>query len=109
MVSKDPIISDIQFTNGYIDNDDVSEFLFRIQNKYSNNTEKIQLKKLYDIGYKISTRQFNREKLINTLTKLIDNMSRDSIKKIREYKRKRLLDAFKKGINDGLTNSHRYR
>jgi hypothetical protein len=109
MTTKNPLISDIQFNDGYIDNDEVSAFLFRIQNKYSNNTEKKQLRQLYEIGLKISSRQFNRNELINILTKLIDKGSRDSIQKVREYKRKKLLDAFKKGINDGLKNIYNYR
>lgn len=109
MSDKDPLISDVQFNNGYIDNDEVSEFLFRIQNKYSNNAEKKQLKQLYDIGLKISNRNFNRDKLINILTKLIDKGSQDSIQKVREYKRKKLLEAFKKGVNDGIEKTHQYR
>jgi hypothetical protein len=109
MSDKDPLISDVQFNNGYIDNDEVSEFLFRIQNKYSNNAEKKQLKQLYDIGLKISNRNFNRDKLINILTKLIDKGSQDSIQKVREYKRKKLLEAFKKGVSDGLDKIHQYR
>lgn len=108
MSIKDPLISDIQFTNGYIDNDEVTEFLFRIQNKYSNNAEQKQLKQLYDIGLKISNRNFNRDKLIEILTKLIDKGSQDSIQIVREYKRKKLLDAFKKGVSDGLKKTRQY-
>lgn len=109
MTSKNPLITDVQFNNGYIDKDEVSEFLFRIQNKYSNNAEKKQLRQLYDIGLKISNRNFNRDKLINILTKLIDKGSQDSIQKVREYKRKKLLEAFKKGVSDGLEKTHQYR
>ena len=109
MTDKDPLISDIHFNDGYHDNDEVSNFLFRIQNKYSNNAEKKQLKQLYDIGLKISTRNFNKDKLINILTKLIDKGSNDSIQKVREYKRKKLIDAFKKGVSDGLKKSNQYR
>lgn len=104
----DKLLPTVQFKTGYIDNDEITEFLHRIQNKYSNNTEHKHLKQLYDIGLKISNRNFNREKLINILTKLIDKCSQDPIQQVREYKRKKLLDAFKKGVNDGLEKTKHY-
>ena len=106
--NDDQIISCVQFDKGYIDNDEVSEFLFRIQNKYSGDTERKHLRQLYDIGLKISNRNFNREKLIIMLTKLIDRGSYDKIHKIREYKRKKLLEAFMKGVDNGLNKTQQY-
>ena len=106
--NDDQIISCVQFDKGYIDNDEVSEFLFRIQNKYSGDTERKHLRQLYDIGLKISNRNFNREKLIIMLTKLIDRGSYDKIHKVREYKRKKLLEAFMKGVDNGLNKTQQY-
>jgi len=89
------------------DDDDISTFLEKIKNKYSGNAEQKHLNQMYDIGILCVNKSFNRQKMIKTLTKLIDERSKDPVKQIRDNKRAALIEAFKKGIDDA--SSHEYR
>lgn len=88
-------------------NDDITNFLSKIQNKYSGNAEQKHLNQLYDIGIMVANKNYNRDKLIKKLTKIVEDRSDDPIKKVREYKRVMLLEAFEKGIGDGLSDEYR--
>jgi len=88
-------------------NIDVTDLLAMIQNKYSNNAEQKHLNQLYDIGILTVNHPFNYDKLIQKLTKIIDERSYDPVKKIREAKRVSLINAFKQGIQDASTDEYR--
>lgn len=87
--------------------DDISSFLEKIKNKYSGNAEQKHLNQLYDIGILCVNKSFNRQKLIRTLTKLIDERCKDPVKQIRDNKRAALIEAFKKGIEDASSEEYR--
>lgn len=87
--------------------DEIAMFLSKIQNKYSDNTDQKHLNQMYDIGILVANRDFNREKLIKKLTKIIDERTREHIKKVRVVKRTQLVEAFKKGIEDGMSDEYR--
>lgn len=91
-----------------IDSDEIATLLSKIQNKYSGNAEQKHLNQLYDIGILIVNKNFNHHKIVQKLTKIIEERSRDPIKKIRDYKRQNLLDALKQGIVDGLSEEYRF-
>lgn len=90
-----------------IENVDVTDLLAMIQNKYSNNAEQKHLNQLYDIGILTVNHPFNYDKLIQKLTKIIDERSYDPVKKIRESKRLSLINAFKQGVQDAMTDEYR--
>lgn len=99
--------------NGYdtnesnITSDEISSYLGRIQNKYSGNAEQKHLNQLYDIGILIVNKNFNHQKLVQKLTKIIEDRSQDPIKKIRDHKRQTLLAALERGIEDGMSDNYR--
>lgn len=93
--------------NDMNDINDITQFLSTIQNKYSGNAEQKHLNQLYDIGIMTTNKNFDRDKLVAKLTKIIDRKSNDPIKKVREYKRKSLIEAFRQGIDDGLSSEYR--
>jgi len=88
-------------------NDEISSYLGKITNKYSGNAEQKHLNQLYDIGILIVNNSFNHQKLAKKLTKIIEDRSFDTIKQVQDHKRQSLLDALKRGIEDG--NSPEYR
>lgn len=90
-----------------ITSDEISSFLSKIQNKYSGNAEQKHLNQLYDIGILCVNKSFNHQKLVEKLTKIIEDRSQDPLKKIRDHKRSSLIAAFKKGIEDGLSDDYR--
>lgn len=93
--------------NNETKNIDVTDLLAMIQNKYSNNAEQKHLNQLYDIGILTVNHPFNYDKLIQKLTKIIDERSYDPVKKIREAKRVSLINAFKQGVQDAMTDEYR--
>jgi len=93
--------------NDDISSDDVSSFLSKIHNKYSGNAEQKHLNQLYDIGILCVNKSFDHRKLVEKLTKIIDDRSQDPLKHIRDHKRTTLIAAFKKGIEDGLSDEYR--
>ena len=86
--------------------DDITTFLAKIHNKYSNNAEQKHLNQMYNIGILVANKNFNREKLTRIIEKIIQKRSHDPIKKIKEQKRKSLIEAFKKGINDAISEEY---
>lgn len=86
----------------------ISTFLGKIKNKYSGNVDQKYLNQMYDIGIMIANKNFNEEKLVKKLTKIVTDRSYDPIKRVRDHKKKSLLDALKKGIDDGLSEEYRY-
>ena len=93
--------------NDDISSDEISGFLSKIHNKYSGNAEQKHLNQLYDIGILCVNKSFNRQKLIVKITKIIEERSHDSLKNIRDLKKSALISAFKKGIEDGLSDDYR--
>lgn len=91
-----------------ISGDEIAVFLSKIQNKYSGNADQKHLNQLYDIGILIANKNFNHHKIVQKITKIIEERSQDSIKKIRDYKRHHLIEALKKGIEDGLSEEYRF-
>lgn len=89
-----------------ITGDEISSFLSQLHNKYSNNAEQKCLNQMYDIGILVANKKFNQEKLTNVINRILDKKSHDPIKKIKDDKRKSLLNAFKQGINDGLSEDY---
>lgn len=87
--------------------DEISLFISRIQNKYSGNAEQKHLNQMYDIGVLIVNKNFNKTKLIEKLTKIIEERSKDSLKKVREYKKIALMDALNRGIDDAMSDEYR--
>jgi hypothetical protein len=87
--------------------DEISQFLSRIQNKYSGNAEQKHLNQLYDIGIMCVNKKFNHQKLTQKLAKIIDERSCDPLKTVRDSKRDALISAFKQGILDGLSDEYR--
>ena len=87
--------------------DEISNFLSKIQNKYSGNAEQKHLNQLYNIGILCVNKSFNHKKLVEKLTKIINERCNDPIQKIRESKKASLIEAFKKGISDGLSDEYR--
>jgi hypothetical protein len=87
--------------------DEISLFLSKIKNKYSNNTEQKHLNQMYDIGILVANKEFNKEKLSIKLTKFIDDRTKDTIRKVKNAKRNRLINAFKQGVEDGLSDEYR--
>jgi hypothetical protein len=87
--------------------DEIFECISRIQNKYSGNAEQKHLNQMYDIGILMTNKPFDTKKLIDKLTKIIDNRSRDPLRKVQEYKRSCLIDALKRGITDGMSDTYR--
>src|SRR5579872_2861230 len=81
-------------------NDEILSFLSKIQNKYSSNAEQKHLNQMYDIGILCVNKKFNQQKLVQSLTKIIDERSKDPIRKVRDNKRASLIAAFKQGILD---------
>jgi hypothetical protein len=104
--SNDPTNNDSTSNDPTI-NDSISEFLSKIQNKYSGNAEQKHLNQLYDIGILVVNKNFNRQKIIQKITKIIEKRSNDPIKQIRDAKKEALLASFKKGIDDALSNEYR--
>lgn len=88
--------------------DEISSFLAKIQNKYSGDAEMKHLNQMYDIGIMIVNKNFNHQKLIQKLTKIIEKRSRDPIPQVREHKRRTLIDALKRGIQDASSDVYRY-
>lgn len=88
--------------------DEISSFISRIQNKYSNNAEQKHLNQMYDIGILIVNKEFNKDKLIDKLTKIIEKRSWDPLKKVREHKKKTLLNALQQGIDDAMSDEYRF-
>ena len=86
--------------------DEISEFLSQMHNKYSNNAEKKYLNQMYEIGILVANKKFNQQKLTDVINKILEKKSNDPIKKIRDEKRKSLLDAFKHGIEDGMSDDY---
>lgn len=103
--SRDDAQHDVQ--DDEITSDEISSFLSKIQNKYSGNAEQKHLNQLYDIGILCVNKSFNHQKLVEKLTKIIEERSQDPLKKIRDHKRATLIAAFKKGIEDGLSEDYR--
>ncbi len=87
--------------------DEISIFLSKIQNKYSDNAEQKHLNQLYNIGILCVNKKFNQTKLLEKLTKIINERCSDPIKQIRDSKRASLIEAFKKGTTDGLSDEYR--
>jgi DNA-binding transcriptional ArsR family regulator len=90
-----------------VDSEEISYFLSRIINKYSGNAEQKHLNQLYDIGVLCVNKRFDYQRMIRLLTKVIDERSKDPIKKIREEKRSALIAAFKKGSDDASSEEYR--
>jgi hypothetical protein len=88
--------------------DEISSFLSKIENKYSGNADQKHLNQMYDIGILVVNKNFNQKKLIQKITKIIEDRSKDQLKTIRELKRKSLMDAFKQGIEDASSPEYRY-
>lgn len=101
-------LHEIQNTN--LDNqeeeDEISSFIDKIRKKYSDNADQKHLNQLYDIGILIANKKIN-DKFASKLSKIIDDRSSNPIREVRETKRQMLLDAFKKGINDGMSGEYR--
>ena len=93
--------------NNEINGEDISCFLSKIQNKYSGNAEQKHLNQLYDIGILCANKTFNHKKLVDKLSKIIEERSNDPIQKVRDTKRISLTNAFKKGIEDGSSEEYR--
>lgn len=89
-----------------ITGDEISSYLAQLHNKYSNNAEKKCLNQMYNIGVLVANKKFNQQKLTEVINKLLDKKSDDPIKKIRDDKRKSLLDAFKHGVKDGMSDDY---
>lgn len=87
--------------------DEISSFISKIQNKYSGNAEQKHLNQLYDVGILLVNREFNHDKIVKKIAKIIDERSYDNLKSVRESKRKSLLDALKQGINDAMSDEYR--
>jgi hypothetical protein len=87
--------------------DEVSCFLSKIQNKYSGNAEQKHLNQMYDIGILVVNKNFNQKKLISKITKIIEERSHDPIKRIKDMKKKSLIGALKKGIDDAMSEEYR--
>lgn len=88
--------------------DDIANFLSKISNKYSGNAEQKNLNQMYDIGILIANKKFNKDKLIQKLTKIIEEKSNDPIKQIRDAKKISFINALKQGISDGMSDEYRY-
>lgn len=105
-------IKDDSCVKGYnetdLSGDEIAAFLSKIQNKYTDNAEQKHLNQLYDIGILIVNKNFNHHKIVQKITKIIEERSQDPIKKIRDYKRHHLIEALKKGIEDGLSDEYRF-
>ncbi len=86
--------------------EDISSFLAKIYNKYSDNAQQKHLNQMYNIGILVANKNFKRDKLTRIIEKIIQERSQDPIKKIKEQKRKSLIDAFKKGINDATSEEY---
>ena len=87
--------------------DEISSFLSKIHNKYSNNAEQKHLNQVYDIGILCVNKSFDHQKLVSKLTRIIDERSQDPLKNVREHKKATLIAAFKKGIEDGMSDDYR--
>ena len=87
--------------------DEVSILLNRISNKYTGNALMKDLNQMYDVGIMMANKKFDKEKLVNKLTKIIDIKSDHPIKEIRFQKKKQLLEALQNGINDGSSDEYR--
>lgn len=88
-------------------NQDITDFLSKIANKYSDNAEQKHLNQMYNIGIMLTNKKFNKEKMIKKIEKIIDIRSQDAIEQVREHKRKSLIDALNRGIEDGLSDEYR--
>ncbi len=86
---------------------EITDFLSRIGNKYSDNADQKHLNQMYDIGIMLTNKKFNKEKMIVKLEHIIESRSSDPIQIVREHKRKSLIDALNKGIEDGLSDEYR--
>ncbi len=87
--------------------EDVSDALSRILNKYSGNAEQKHLNQLYDLGILSVNKHFDKDKLTKKLKKIINERSHDPIEKVAEFKRKSLINAFKRGIEDAMSDDYR--
>lgn len=100
MVSKD----NIKNSNSL---DEVDEFLNKISNKYSGNADMKYLNQMYDIGIMMSNKNFDKERLADKLSKIIDRKADHPIKRIRLHKKQQLLKALQQGIDDGASDEYR--
>jgi hypothetical protein len=82
-------------------------FLSKLLNKYSGNAEKKHLNQMYDIGLIISNKKFDEEKMVEKLTKIIKERTDHPVSEVKEEKRKVLINALIRGIEDGLSTEYR--
>lgn len=87
--------------------DEVSEMLNKISNKYTNDADMKHLNQIYDIGIMMANRKFNKHKLANKLSEIIDKYTYHPINDIREHKKKQLMTALQQGIDDGNSDDYR--
>ena len=52
-------------------------------------------------------KRFDYQRMMRLLTKVIDERSKDPIKKIRDEKRSALIAAFKRGVDDASSDEYR--
>jgi hypothetical protein len=105
------IVKNTEYTtdNSNLENqeeDEISSVITKIKKKYSDNADQKHLNQLYDVGILIANKKIN-DKFASKLSKIIDERSSNPIREVREAKRQMLLDAFKNGLNDGLSNEYR--
>jgi hypothetical protein len=87
--------------------DEITNFLSKIQNKYSGGADQKHLNQMYDIGIIIANRKFDKDRLINKLTIIINKRSDDPLKQVRDMKKRALLEALSKGVEDGSSDTYR--
>jgi hypothetical protein len=97
--------NDHQQKNNY-QKDEISSYLSQLHNKYSNNAEQKYLNQMYDIGILVANKPFNQKKMEEVINKILEKKSEDPIKRIKEEKKRSLIDAFKRGIEDGMSDDY---
>jgi len=98
-------LNNCQQTNNY-QKDEISSYLSQLHNKYSNNAEQKYLNQMYDIGILVANKPFNQKKMEEVINKILEKKSDDPIKRIKEEKKRSLIDAFKQGIEDGMSDDY---
>jgi hypothetical protein len=86
---------------------EINDFLSELTNKYSGNANQKDLNELYDIGLYVANVNYNKDKMIDKIDKIVEKKAKSEIKVISENKKKELLEAFKNGIRDGSSNEYR--
>lgn len=70
--------------------------------KYVDSAHPLDLEQFYNVGIMIANRPFNRERMIDKLSSLINERSCDEVYEIQQNKREQLLDSLNQGFQDSL-------